>query len=77
MKQGMTEDEKEEEVGRRVRRVARVMAIAFTAWFVLQWLGGRFGLPVQLLPILDFMALFAFIWALFEIWNIVKIIRKE
>ncbi len=73
----MTEDEKEELVSKRVRRVSKVMAIVFTLWFLVQWLGGQLGLPDFLLPIIDFAALFAFLWALLEIWNIVKIIRTE
>ncbi len=73
----MNEEEKEELVSRRVRRVSRVMAIAFMLWFAVQWIGGQIGLPDILLPIIDAVALFAFIWALFEIWTIVKIIRKD
>ncbi len=73
----MNEDEKEELVSRRIRRVARVMAIVFAAWFGAQWLGGQLGLPIELATVLDIFALCTFIWALFEIWNIMKIIRKD
>ncbi len=73
----MTEDEKEAKVSRRVRRVSRVMVIAATAYFGIQFIGGRLGFPDILLPIIDFAALFAFLWALFEIWKIFKIIRNE
>ena len=60
----MTADRAEE--GRRGRRAALVIAVAFIAWMALQWLGGTLGWPPALALVFDLAAFVALGWALAE-----------
>lgn len=67
---------KDKEIAARVRRASRIIAIAFTLWFAVQWFGSALGLPVILLPIIDFLALLSMIWALIEAWGIYRLMKS-
>ncbi len=71
------ETPKEQQVTLRARRVGKVMAFGFMLWMALQWLGGRLELPVKWSLALDFLALLAFMWAIYELWQIWRITRQN
>ena len=57
-------------LARRGRLAAVVIAGTMVLWLVLQWLGGRLGLPERYVFLLDLFALAGFLWALIVTWQI-------
>ncbi len=55
---------------RKARMVGIVMASTMALWLGAQVLGGRLGLPVRYVFLLDMAALAAFVWALIVVWQI-------
>ena len=55
---------------RQAGLVAVVIAATMVLWLVLQWLGGRLGLPERYVFLLDLFALAGFLWALIVTWQI-------
>lgn len=67
----MTE-EQDLRLAKKARMVALVLAGAMILWVLVQFVGGRLGLPVRYAFLADFAALAAFVWALyvtFQIWQ--------
>lgn len=54
----------EQQLARRARNVALVMAGTMILWLGGQWLGRTLGMPGKYAFLFDFAALAAFIWAL-------------
>ena len=57
-------------LARQGRLAAVVIAGTMVLWLVLQWLGGRLGLPERYVFLLDLFALAGFLWALIVTWQI-------
>ena len=66
----MTEVQTEEQLARRGRMVALVIAGSMLIWLGLQWLGPMVGLAGRYAFLFDFAAIAALIWALFVIFQI-------
>lgn len=62
----------EEQLARKGRVVALVIAGAMLLWLAAQFIGGAIGLPGRYALLFDFAAIAALIWALvnvFQIWR--------
>ncbi len=61
---------KQKAMARQARFVSVVIAGTMVLWLVLQWIGGRLGLPERYVFLLDLFALAGFLWALIVTWQI-------
>jgi hypothetical protein len=68
----MMDDVKEQQLARKGRMVALVIAGAMLLWMAVQWIGSKMGLPPRYAILFDLMAIAAFFWALIvtaQIWR--------
>lgn len=68
--------ELDQEIARRGRHVALVITGAMIIWFAAGLLGGALGLPGRFALLVDFAALGALIYAMFNIYQIWRL-RQE
>lgn len=64
--------DKDRHLAGKARMVAIVIAMTMLIWLGAQWLGGRLGLPMRYVFLLDLSALAAFVWAfvvIYQIWR--------
>ena len=54
----------------QIRQAAAVIAVAMTAWIVVQWLGARYGWAARWAFLADLAAIGAFVWSLIVTWRI-------
>ncbi len=72
----MTDDLTEQQLARKGRMVALVIAGSMLGWMVVQWVGNQAGLPGRYALLFDFAALGALIWALVNIYQIWRARQK-
>ena len=71
------QSERQKVLTRQARLAALVIAATMILWVLLQWLGGRLGMPERYVFLLDLFALAGFLWALIVTWQIWRKQRND
>lgn len=67
----------EQELAKRARLIAIVLAVVMAVWMAAQWLGGQLGLEPRFVFLIDLAALAGFAWALVNIYWIWRARREN
>ncbi|CUK00129.1 DUF5337 domain-containing protein [Shimia thalassica] len=70
------QDQKEQQLEKKGRVVAIVIAGAMLLWMAVQWIGQAAGLPGRFAILFDFAAIAALIWALVNVYQIWRARRE-
>ncbi len=70
------QDQKEQQLEKKGRVVAIVIAGAMLLWMGVQWIGQAAGLPGRFAILFDFAAIAALIWALVNVYQIWRARRE-
>ena len=55
---------------KQARIASIVIIVTFPTWMLLSWLGGRLGWETRFVFLFDMMAIAAFIWSLFVLFQV-------
>ncbi|MDO6480234.1 DUF5337 domain-containing protein [Shimia thalassica] len=70
------QDQKEQQLEKKGRVVAIVIAGAMLLWMAVQWIGQAAGLPGRFAILFDLAAIAALIWALVNVYQIWRARRE-
>lgn len=70
------QDQKEQQLEKKGRVVAIVIAGAMLLWMAVQWIGQAAGLPGRFAILFDFAVIAALIWALVNVYQIWRARRE-
>ncbi|MCA0045263.1 DUF5337 domain-containing protein [Celeribacter litoreus] len=69
--------EKDQQLARKARMVAVVIAATMLIWIGVQWIGGTLGLDPRYVFLFDLAALASFVWAMVVIYQIWRDKRQQ